>query len=186
MLEMILSRDPSLLTERVSKFITYQVNKVSEKVDLFWTVYLKFLLFKILIALNKLHSNNIAHCKLAFEIKILNYKNVLFLLIFVYYKKGDLKPENILLTENVDFPQVKICDFGYAKIIGENSFRKSMVGTPAYSRKNKKSKPKWMSLKFNLYFIYYKQLLKSCNPRVFIIIQLTCKSDIRLQSGACI
>ena len=35
MLEMILSRDPSLLTERVSKFITYQVNKVSEKVDLF-------------------------------------------------------------------------------------------------------------------------------------------------------
>jgi serine/threonine protein kinase len=55
-----------------------------------------------------LHSNNIAHC--------------------------DLKPENILLTENVEFPQVKICDFGYAKIIGENSFRRSMVGTPAYSR----------------------------------------------------
>ncbi len=56
-----------------------------------------------------MHSNNIAHC--------------------------DLKPENILLTENVEFPQVKICDFGYAKIIGENSFRRSMVGTPAYSRK---------------------------------------------------
>ena len=34
----------------------------------------------------------------------------------------------------MEFPQVKICDFGYAKIIGENSFRRSMVGTPAYSR----------------------------------------------------
>ncbi len=31
--------------------------------------------------------------------------------------------------------KVKLCDFGYAKIIGENSFRRSLVGTPAYSRK---------------------------------------------------
>lgn len=69
----------------------------------------KFIIYQILIALSKLHERNIAHC--------------------------DLKPENILLTENVPFPQVKICDFGYAKIIGENSFRRSMVGTPAYSRK---------------------------------------------------
>lgn len=28
--------------------------------------------------------------------------------------------------------QVKICDFGFARIIGEKSFRKSVVGTPAY------------------------------------------------------
>lgn len=67
----------------------------------------KFTIFQILVALQKLHESKIAHC--------------------------DLKPENILLTENIDFPQVKICDFGYAKIIGENSFRRSMVGTPAYS-----------------------------------------------------
>jgi len=40
---------------------------------------------------------------------------------------GDLKPENILLVDNVDFPQVKICDFGYAKIISENSMRRSLV-----------------------------------------------------------
>lgn len=58
--------------------------------------------------MNYLHEKKIAHC--------------------------DLKPENILLVENTDYPQVKICDFGYAKIIGENSFRRSMVGTPAYSR----------------------------------------------------
>ena len=68
----------------------------------------KFTIYQILVALQKLHESKIAHC--------------------------DLKPENILLTENIDFPQVKICDFGYAKIIGENSFRRSMVGTPAYSR----------------------------------------------------
>ncbi len=89
MLEMILSKNPSRLSERHAKFIIYQ----------------------ILIALLKLHSRNIAHC--------------------------DLKPENILLVSNTEFPHVKICDFGYAKIIGENSFRRSMVGTPAYSRKNK-------------------------------------------------
>ena len=28
--------------------------------------------------------------------------------------------------------QVKLCDFGYARIIGKKSFRKSIVGTPAY------------------------------------------------------
>jgi serine/threonine protein kinase len=27
---------------------------------------------------------------------------------------------------------VKLCDFGYARIIGKKSFRKSIVGTPAY------------------------------------------------------
>ncbi|KAL0170158.1 hypothetical protein M9458_034754, partial [Cirrhinus mrigala] len=27
---------------------------------------------------------------------------------------------------------VKLCDFGFARIIGEKSFRRSVVGTPAY------------------------------------------------------
>merc|ERR1719334_1111720 len=44
----------------------------------------------------------------------------------------DLKPENVLLSSDSDFPQVKLCDFGYARIIGKKSFRKSIVGTPAY------------------------------------------------------
>lgn len=64
------------------------------------------LLFQILIALKHLHSKNIVHC--------------------------DLKPENVLLSSDSDFPQVKLCDFGFARIIGEKSFRRSVVGTPAY------------------------------------------------------
>lgn len=67
--------------------------------------------FQILIALKHLHGQNVVHC--------------------------DLKPENVLLSESTDFPQVKLCDFGFARIIGEKSFRRSVVGTPAYLGKNR-------------------------------------------------
>ncbi|KAL4649003.1 serine/threonine-protein kinase D3 isoform X1 [Arapaima gigas] len=66
----------------------------------------KFLVTQILVALRHLHSKNIVHC--------------------------DLKPENVLLASAEPFPQVKLCDFGFARIIGEKSFRRSVVGTPAY------------------------------------------------------
>uniref|UniRef100_A0A7E4VNC0 Protein kinase domain-containing protein n=1 Tax=Panagrellus redivivus TaxID=6233 RepID=A0A7E4VNC0_PANRE len=66
----------------------------------------QFLIHQILTALRYLHNQNIVHC--------------------------DLKPENILLVSDSDFTQVKLCDFGFARIIGERSFRRSVVGTPAY------------------------------------------------------
>ncbi|KAH9642337.1 hypothetical protein HF086_009701 [Spodoptera exigua] len=66
----------------------------------------KFLVAQILVALKHLHEKNIVHC--------------------------DLKPENVLLSTDEEFPQVKLCDFGFARIIGEKSFRRSVVGTPAY------------------------------------------------------
>lgn len=37
-----------------------------------------------------------------------------------------------LLSEITLLFQVKLCDFGFARIIGEKSFRRSVVGTPAY------------------------------------------------------
>uniref|UniRef100_A0A3Q1FP08 Protein kinase D4 n=1 Tax=Acanthochromis polyacanthus TaxID=80966 RepID=A0A3Q1FP08_9TELE len=66
----------------------------------------RFLVMQILEALRHLHLKHIAHC--------------------------DLKPENVLLASAEPFPQVKLCDFGFARIIGEKSFRRSVVGTPAY------------------------------------------------------
>ncbi|XP_041035146.1 serine/threonine-protein kinase D1-like [Carcharodon carcharias] len=66
----------------------------------------KFMITQILVALRHLHFKNIVHC--------------------------DLKPENVLLASAEPLPQVKLCDFGFARIIGEKSFRRSVVGTPAY------------------------------------------------------
>ncbi|VVC87748.1 unnamed protein product [Leptidea sinapis] len=66
----------------------------------------KFVVAQILVALKHLHEKNIVHC--------------------------DLKPENVLLSSDEMFPQVKLCDFGFARIIGEKCFRRSVVGTPAY------------------------------------------------------
>ena len=39
----------------------------------------------------------------------------------------DLKPENILLDDN---GYVKICDFGFAKLVSDRTF--TMCGTPFY------------------------------------------------------
>lgn len=68
----------------------------------------RFLIAQILYALQFLHSKMIAHC--------------------------DLKPENVLLARGPDPTclQAKLCDFGFSRIIGEKTFRRTMVGTPAY------------------------------------------------------
>ncbi|CAH0398384.1 unnamed protein product [Chilo suppressalis] len=44
----------------------------------------------------------------------------------------DLKPENVLLDSKHDEALVKITDFGLSKFVGEDSFMKTMCGTPLY------------------------------------------------------
>lgn len=52
---------------------------------------------------------------------LLRFKH--FFLLFLDLLCGSLKHPSF---------QVKLCDFGFARIIGEKSFRRSVVGTPAY------------------------------------------------------
>lgn len=115
MLEMILNSPNSRLTERVTKYLVYQVSTSppplsSSSAKLLYNSNFSLppsvLIIQILAALQYLHKKDIVHC--------------------------DLKPENVLLTSESGMPQAKLCDFGFARIIGEKSFRKSIVGTPAY------------------------------------------------------
>ena len=39
---------------------------------------------------------------------------------------------HLICHSDVMLLQVKLCDFGFARVIGETGFRKSIVGTPAY------------------------------------------------------
>ncbi|CAF1483120.1 unnamed protein product, partial [Didymodactylos carnosus] len=66
----------------------------------------KFLAFQLVSAIRYLHGYDIAHC--------------------------DLKPDNVLLNIYNDIVHLKVCDFGHARTIRENSIRRTKVGTPAY------------------------------------------------------
>ena len=63
--------------------------------------------------------------------------------------------ENLYLHE-----QVKLCDFGYSRIIGKKSFRKSLVGTPAYLAPEVKT-PSSSYLAPLISFVHSKVLYKS-------------------------
>lgn len=88
------------------EMILHHTDKLTGEVGRLSERITKFLIYQILNALKYLHQKCIVHC--------------------------DLKPENVLLTSSSDYPQVKLCDFGFARIIGETTFRRSIVGTPAY------------------------------------------------------
>ncbi|KAI8436760.1 hypothetical protein MSG28_010229 [Choristoneura fumiferana] len=66
----------------------------------------RFLFRQMVLAVKYLHSQGITH--------------------------RDLKPENVLLESADDETLVKITDFGLSKFVGEDSFMKTMCGTPLY------------------------------------------------------
>jgi len=65
LLNYILEKEPSRLTERDSKFIIFQVKLIANNLGLFLFLASNVCLFflKVLIGLKKLHKNSIAHCK---------------------------------------------------------------------------------------------------------------------------
>ena len=83
-------------------------NLWSRKYFMLWSEFLiDWSINKLINQSRYLHNKGIAHC--------------------------DLKPENVLLSDpDTAFPQIKLCDFGYARFIEESQFRQTMVGTPAY------------------------------------------------------
>ncbi|XP_045772874.1 ovarian-specific serine/threonine-protein kinase Lok [Maniola jurtina] len=66
----------------------------------------RFLFRQMVLAVKYLHSQGITH--------------------------RDLKPDNVLLVSNDEETVVKISDFGLSKFIREDSFMKTMCGTPLY------------------------------------------------------
>ena len=53
-------------------------------------------------------------------------------LIHCSWWRRDIKLENTLLDEDMPFPNVKLCDFGYSKNEYVDSRPKSVSGTPDY------------------------------------------------------
>jgi serine/threonine protein kinase len=61
---------------------------------------------------------------------------------------GDLKPENILITED---GEVKVIDFGIARLYGESSHSTKIAGTPAYMAPEQKENTAKMSFSSDIY-----------------------------------
>jgi serine/threonine protein kinase len=82
----------------------------------------KMLIYQVIIALRYLHSNNCGHLDVKCENILISFLKPL--------------PSNTsnrqILQHKIDLPSVKLADFGYSRIIGEHSFRKTRVGTVCF------------------------------------------------------
>jgi serine/threonine-protein kinase Chk2 len=105
-----------LVTERMEtdmcKYITESKNGYLDE-DI-----CKMLAYQVVVALRYLHANSYSHL----DVKCEN------ILISLLKPKPNTNPQN---GENHkgEYPLVKLADFGYSRIIGEHSFRKTRVGT---------------------------------------------------------
>ena len=70
------------------------------------------------------------------EIKVCEIVHKISMALYYLHSHGiihrDLKPENILMTDNTDYADVKLLDFGLSKITGPNDLSNEPYGTLSY------------------------------------------------------
>ncbi|CAF1034693.1 unnamed protein product [Adineta ricciae] len=85
----------------------------------------KMLIYQVIVALRYLHDNECSHLDIKCE-------NILLCLLQpIPLSNSQQMPNGI--DHRRDFPLVKLADFGYSRVIGEHSFRKTFAGTKVYS-----------------------------------------------------
>ena len=116
-----------IVTERMQtdmcKYIMESPNKyLDEKMC-------KMLIYQVMIALRYLHSNNIGHLDVKCE-------NILISFLPPIPASDNKQPLQQSTKYPGDLPLVKLADFGYSRIIGEHSFRKTRVGTVSITKES--------------------------------------------------
>lgn len=104
----------------------------------------KMLIYQVIIALRYLHSNNCGHLDVKCENILISFLKPI---LSNNTNNTNNNAKQQTLKHRTDLPLVKLADFGYSRIIGEHSFRKTRVGT--VSRIIQFIKKKYLFLKFS-------------------------------------
>jgi protein kinase D len=83
----------------------------------------KMLIYQVIVALRYLHANNCGHLDVKCENILISFLKPLPL------NNNNNNTKSGQTIKKNDLPLVKLADFGYSRIIGEHSFRKTRVGT---------------------------------------------------------